>query len=51
MGWLDTVACNLVREGMNSAFPPPRRGRGGSSGCLVFFVAMVGVGVIAHLFR
>jgi hypothetical protein len=46
MGWIDQVACNITREAFNAAFPPPRRGQRGSSGCLVFLVAMAGVTAI-----
>jgi hypothetical protein len=45
MGWIEQVGVNITREAINAAFSPPRRGRGGSSGCLVFLVALAGVGV------
>jgi len=49
MGWLDQVASNVVREGFNAAFPPPRRGQGGGSGC-VFLLVFVGA-ALAYVFR
>jgi hypothetical protein len=49
MGWASQVASNLAREGFNAAFPAPRRGRSGNSGCLVFLVILAVA--IAHLFE